>query len=205
MKKHVIAIIVAFLVVVAGGAVAIHQNLTNAGLPIMAEEAKDDPVQGKGVNNSEPSAPQKENDPVVIAVPDDEEPAMTEEPIAVTDLKPVESSSIYNEPSGIQGGTETPEPSAEGFEPADDSTVIGPTETQIPEGGAEQHSTANTSNVWTAWDTFLALSPAAQDEYMKSFESIEAFTAWMVSAQAEWAAAHQPEEISPDGSITIGS
>ena len=77
MKKHVIAIIVAFLVVVAGGAVAIHQNLTNAGLPIMAEEAKDDPVQGKGVNNSEPSAPQKENDPVVIAVPDDEEPAKT--------------------------------------------------------------------------------------------------------------------------------
>ena len=40
---------------------------------------------------------------------------------------------------------------------------------------------------------------------MKSFDSVEAFTEWMVAAQREWAAAHPAEEIPADGTITIGN
>jgi hypothetical protein len=53
---------------------------------------------------------------------------------------------------------------------------------------------------WTEWDTFISLSPDQQDAFMQSFENIDAFVAWMTSAQAEWAAAHPMEEIGP-GSV----
>ncbi len=53
---------------------------------------------------------------------------------------------------------------------------------------------------WTEWDTFISLSPDQQDAFMQSFESIDAFVAWMTSAQAAWAAAHPMEEIGP-GSV----
>ena len=60
-------------------------------------------------------------------------------------------------------------------------------------------------NAWTEWDSFMAMSPAAQDEYMKSFESLDAFTAWMVAAQKEWAAAHPMEEIGPGSVIDFSN
>ena len=57
---------------------------------------------------------------------------------------------------------------------------------------------------WTDWDTFLAMTPEEQDEFMLSFESMEAFTEWMTTAQKEWAAAHPTEEIGPGDVIHIG-
>ena len=57
---------------------------------------------------------------------------------------------------------------------------------------------------WTDWDTFLAMTPEEQDEFMLSFESLEAFTEWMTTAQKEWAVAHPAEEIGPGDVIHIG-
>ena len=58
--------------------------------------------------------------------------------------------------------------------------------------------------VWTEYDEFLSKSPEEQDEFMKSFESPEAFTEWLLNAQREWAEAHQAEEIGPGGVIDLG-
>lgn len=64
--------------------------------------------------------------------------------------------------------------------------------------------TITADTAWTAWDAFLALSPEEQDAFMKSFENPEAFTEWMLAAQAEWAAAHPMEEIGPGDVIDFG-
>ena len=57
---------------------------------------------------------------------------------------------------------------------------------------------------WTDWDTFLSLTPEEQDRFMRSFESPEAFAAWMRAAQTAWAAAHPMEEIGPGSVIDLG-
>ena len=79
-----------------------------------------------------------------------------------------------------------------------------PAGTSSPQNENNQEKTESSAYVWTEWDSFLALSPAEQDAFMKSFESPDAFASWMVAAQAEWAAAHPTEEMPADGVITIG-
>ena len=68
----------------------------------------------------------------------------------------------------------------------------------------EETQVGSEGTVWTEYDEFLSKSPEEQDEFMKSFESPEAFTEWLLNAQKEWAEAHQAEEIGPGGVIDLG-
>ena len=68
----------------------------------------------------------------------------------------------------------------------------------------EETQAGSEGSVWTEYDEFLSKSPEEQDEFMKSFESPEAFTEWLLNAQREWAEAHQAEEIGPGGVIDLG-
>ena len=68
----------------------------------------------------------------------------------------------------------------------------------------EETQAGSEGSVWTEYDEFLSKSPEEQDEFMKSFESPEAFTEWLLNAQKEWAEAHQAEEIGPGGVIDLG-
>lgn len=71
-----------------------------------------------------------------------------------------------------------------------------------PENGETQ--VGSEGSAWTEYDEFLSKSPEEQDEFMKSFDSPEAFTEWLLNAQREWAEAHQAEEIGPGGVIDLG-
>ena len=103
-------------------------------------------------------------------------------------------------PSGQTTATTAEVPSSEDNTPEEhlEAGIVGgePTEQEVV--------TIVGDNAWTEWDTFLSLSPEEQDAYMQSFESPEAFAAWMVSAQQEWADAHPTEEIGPGGVISFG-
>lgn len=82
------------------------------------------------------------------------------------------------------------------------------TEETAKPGQTEQPSAGETEppavSGITALEEFEALSPAEKDAFMESFDSIEDFTAWLVQAQAEYAANHPTEEIGADGVIQIG-
>ena len=57
---------------------------------------------------------------------------------------------------------------------------------------------------WTEYDDFMARSPAEQDAFMESFESMKAFNEWLVKAREEWTEAHPTEELGPGGTIDLG-
>ena len=56
----------------------------------------------------------------------------------------------------------------------------------------------------TEYDEFMARSPAEQDAFMESFESMKAFNEWLVKAREEWTEAHPTEELGPGGTIDLG-
>ena len=181
MKKRAAVIIMILLAAAAVTALILHDRRAGSPPPEMPEETLAESVKLEQDGAAEQMG---EDSPVVISVPDDESPAEeTESPSVTTETETPEMPTVVIDP-----GTEDPGE-----------------ESEDPEEEPEQTPTPTTTEAWTAWDSFLALSPQAQDEFMKSFDSVEAFTEWMLAAQREWAAVHQPEEIPPDGSITIGN
>lgn len=73
-----------------------------------------------------------------------------------------------------------------------------PTEPSGGNGGGNNSGTA----VQTEYERFHAMSPAEQQAFMESFESIDAFFAWYENAKAEHDAAKPPIDVG-DGNIDL--
>ena len=191
MKKRLAGIIAILGILAVLAAIALFRFKAETALPSSSESVTTEPSSDADEEkNAAVESTQKENLPAVAEIPDEEETVEGKEAPA----------SEGPETSGEDLAVGTPD--AEGNESGSGSDNDGSEGTGTPTG--ESGHTEAPSAVWTEWDSFLAMSPAAQDEFMMSFESIDAFTAWMVAAQQEWAAAHPTEEIGPDGAITIG-
>lgn len=75
-------------------------------------------------------------------------------------------------------------------------------------GGSTESDTGNkpaADSSTMSWEEFDALSASEKDAYMQSFDDLEAFTEWLLKAQADYTENHPTEEIGADGMITIGS
>ena len=177
MKKNTV-IIIALLVLVALTVLIIGAKSCSrkADAPVVEDQKSAVPEQSAAVE-PQPAVNEKEETNVAETETVTEEAAPVEtEPPAVEETAPPEENDTEERvdwgDAGIVGGTPS------------EPTVVPITE----------------DTAWTEWDTFISLSPDQQDAFMQSFESIDAFVAWMTSAQAAWAAAHPMEEIGP-GSV----
>jgi len=94
-------------------------------------------------------------------------------------------------------------PSAAATEAPAETPAVEPTATQSPEESAAAVA-EKTDGGATTYEQFLALTPNEQDAFMQSFESMDAFTAWLVAAQEAYTAGMDIEEIGVDGVISIG-
>ena len=176
MKKNTVMIIA--LIVLAALAVLIigvKSCSRKAEAPAVEDQKSAFPEQSAVVepqpSGNEEETNDAETEPATEeAAPAESEPPAVEEP-APPEENETEESVDWGD-GGIVGGTPS------------EPTVVPITE----------------DTAWTEWDTFISLSPDQQDAFMQSFENIDAFVAWMTSAQAEWAAAHPMEEIGP-GSV----
>lgn len=173
MKKLIAGIPMTILAIVAIIAISVSGCSQASGTAALEEDKP--PVSEQ--NTSDDSSQQTpENEP-------EEAPAVTETvPDTTEDTSPT--------------AEETPEErEEEGF--------VG-METHVGGPGAETTVVPVTGDpAWTEWDTFISMSPAEQDAFMKSFDSMEEFTAWLKAAQAAWAAAHPTEEIGPGSVIDL--
>ena len=186
MKKQVAVILVILIAAAAVTTLVLHNRRAITPTADVQEEAPADSAYTEQASQTEESSEQMDEDiPGVISLPDDgEDSEEAGTPSVTAETETVETPTVIVDP-----GTEGPGTESE--------------ETEEETGETEETQTPTTA--WTAWDAFLALSPREQDEFMKSFDSVEAFTEWMVAAQREWAAAHPAEEIPADGTITIGN
>ena len=139
---------------------------------------------GKGKKGSETLA-ETEPTPVVTATP---EPLP--DPVTVV-LDPEKGiSATFGVAEGDAEEVEEEEPSA--TPTAAPSPTASPTPVPVPEDPAQ-----------TAYELFYAMSPEQKDEFMHSFESMDAFYEWLVAAQAEFEEKHPEIEIGPNGVIDL--
>ena len=84
--------------------------------------------------------------------------------------------------------------------PVEDEPAAGPSTKPSPD---EDETDDNTSDVQSSdYEDFQKMTPAEQQAYMSSFDSIEAFFAWYEAAKAEHEAANPPIDVG-DGNIDL--
>lgn len=99
--------------------------------------------------------------------------------------EPAEGQPLVVDPSPSPASTPSPDPSP--------SPEPSPSPTPTP-----------VKPVKTSYEQFLALSSEQKDEFMHSFESMDAFFEWLTAAQEEYKNAHPEIEIGPGDIIDLG-
>ena len=137
--------------------------------------------------------------------------AATAEPTETTEAKiPGLEDSIFTEdvPEQTQQPTEETVPSQENGASSDGLNSGGlqdPPESENPESPEDPGTTEPETPDVTApvdYERFQAMTPAQQQAYMESFDSMDAFFDWYEKAKAEYEAANPPIYIE-DGSIDL--
>lgn len=126
------------------------------------------------------------------------EPTQETTPATVPEAAPGGDSTDGN--GGSDGRIEAPEaPNAGGSQ----STPTQPTGGTPDPSQPTETPTQNEESALSEYERFINMTPAEQQAYMESFESIEAFFEWYNQAKAEYEAANPPIEVG-DGNIDLG-
>ena len=129
------------------------------------------------------------------------EPTVTEESI------PGLEDSIFDDETEptveeTKSRTESAEPATKATEPSRPVETTEPTETTKPAAPSEPPKSENT--VVSEYEKFQNMSASQQQEFMQTFDSLDAFFAWYNNAKAEHKAANPPIDIG-DGTIDLGA
>ena len=116
------------------------------------------------------------------------------------ETKPAGGTTVPTQPAN-SGESETPDSPAAPDPSQPAGGAGGGTGSTEPTESVEQETTPSVS-AQTEYEKFHAMSPAEQQAYMESFDSIEAFFEWYEQAAAEYEAAKPPIDVG-DGNINL--
>ena len=190
MNRKILALILALVAVTATVvlAVTLHKDTPDGNVPGVADSIFDtEPVE-----TQEPA-----------------ETTVSEEPVEDTTPATEHGNTIPTGPADPDAGRQDPDVDVpKDVPPAQtEPTVTEPVVTEPDETEPQQTQPNETEPVQVPegeidYETFVALDPAVQREYMESFESMDAFFEWYNAAKEAYEKAHPPIDVG-DGVIDL--